>query len=99
MKRNNFTIRIDNPFQKIDPGTFCLSKDLDYLRTDEECKLAAKTLDLPYGEHFSEDNNPSCVYRKNEKKIHFNRNGRARCLKNRCRSKMDSNHAAICKGI
>ena len=74
-----------------------MSKDLDYLRTEDECKLAANTLDLPF-EHFVGDNNPSCVYHKNEKKVYFNRNGRARCSKERCRSKMDSSHAAICKG-
>ena len=85
-------------YQKIELGTFCISKDLDYLRTGDECKIAAETLDIPYGGHFAGDDNPSCVYHKDLKKIYFNRNGRARCLKNRCRSKMDSNHAAICKG-
>merc|ERR1719322_269246 len=49
-------INKNNPWQKIERGTFCISKDLDYLRTGDECKLAAKTLDLPYGEHFSGDN-------------------------------------------
>jgi len=84
-------------YHKRPPGTFCIPKGLDYLRTGDECKMAAEMLDIPYGGHFAGDDNPSCVYRKNEKKIYFNRNGRARCLENRCRSKMDSNHAAICK--
>ena len=96
---NNFTIRIDNPHQKIEAGKTCFHKDLDYLRTAKECEWAAKTFDIPYGGHFSGDNNPSCVYRDSDKKIYFNRNSRARCLKDRCKSKMDSNHAAICKGI
>ena len=71
---------------------------MDYLRTRDECKIAAQVLGIPYGKHFAGDDNPSCVYNVNEKKINFNLNGRARCLKNRCRSKMGSKYAAICKG-
>jgi len=92
-----YDVGIGNSFQKIESGTFCFSKDLDYLRTEEECKIAAKTLDIPYGKHFAGDKNPSCVYDEDKNKIFFNRNGRARCLKNRCRSKMGSKYAAICK--
>ena len=83
----------------IEAGKTCFSKDLDYIRTAYECEQAAKTFDIPYGGHFSGNNNPSCVYRESEKKIYFNRNSWARCLKDGCKSKMDSNHAAICKGI
>jgi len=87
----------ENPHQKIEAGKTCFSKDLAYLRTAKECEEAAKTFDIPYGGHFSGDTNPSCVYRESEKKIYFNRNSRARCLKDNCKTKMDSNHAAICK--
>lgn len=49
---NNFTIRIENPHQKIEAGKTCFSKDLAYLRTAKECEEAAKTFDIPYGGHF-----------------------------------------------